>query len=127
MISYSYIFLNSELELMYSTDIENSIPLISNDGIPVPIRDTRKPIEKHLAVYFILVSTLLERIAFYSLAANLVLSLNSNQVFNWKEANASIATLIFTGKRSISFLFFSLKIFFLERNKLYIYNNICNY
>ena len=83
---------------MYTSDIDDSTPLISNHGIPKTIQDTRRTFQKQLAVYLILASTLLERIAFYSLAANLVLSLDSNEILYWKAANASIATLIFTGK-----------------------------
>ena len=41
-------------------------PLIPRPGIPTAIKDTRTSYQKQLAVYIILTSTFLERIAFYT-------------------------------------------------------------
>lgn len=71
--------------------------LISIPGIPSKIRDTRRSYQQKLAVYFILASTLCERIAFYSLVANLVLVLKSSQ-FKWNSRNSATALYSFAGK-----------------------------
>ena len=83
---------------MDEIDTDESILPITTVGIPTPIKDNREPYKKRLAVYFILTSTLFERIAFYTLAANLALSLDSDKQPYWKSTNPSIATFIFVGK-----------------------------
>jgi hypothetical protein len=83
---------------MSVSDLDDSTPLIHNYGIPIPVRDTRKLYQKRLAVYLILASTLCERIAFYTLAANLTLSLDSDKLPYWKSENPSIMTFIFIGE-----------------------------
>ncbi len=83
---------------MFASDLDDSTPLIHSYGIPTPVRDIREPYQKRLAVYLILASILFERIAFYTLAANLTLSLDSDKQPYWKSQNPSIATFIFIGK-----------------------------
>jgi hypothetical protein len=83
---------------MDASDLDDSTPLIPNYGIPPPVQDIRKPYQKQLAIYLILASTLFERIAFYTLAANLALSLESDKQPYWKSPNSSVATFIFIGK-----------------------------
>ncbi len=78
---------------------EEEAPLISIPGIPAAVRDNREPREKQRAVYIILASTLFERIAFYAIAANLVISLGPDTPLHWKPADSFIATLIFTGNK----------------------------
>lgn len=82
---------------MSIADFDDSTPLVHNHGIPIPVRDVRRAYQKRLAVYLILTSTLLERIAFYTLAANLALNLHSDKQPFWKTENPSIATFIFIG------------------------------
>jgi hypothetical protein len=77
------------------TQEEEAIPLVSNDGSRTSVRDTRKPYQQQLAVNFILTSLLFERIAFYSTAANLFMSLTP---LKWQYFNAFIASLIFSSK-----------------------------
>ncbi len=73
-------------------------PLISRHGIPAAIRDTREAYEKQLALYLILASILFERMAFYSLANNLVSTLQSNKTVEWNPEHSSTASFIFSGK-----------------------------
>jgi hypothetical protein len=60
--------------------------------------DNRRPYEKQLAMYLVLASTFLERIAFYSISANLVFSLGPDTQFHWTATSSSIASFIFSGK-----------------------------
>ena len=60
---------------MDASSADDHTPLISVIGIPAIIRDNREPDQKQLAIYLILASTLFERTAFYSLAANFAPSL----------------------------------------------------
>jgi bacteriorhodopsin len=78
-----------------STD-ETSV-LIPASGVPLAVRDNRRPYERQLAVYLILASTLFERLAFYSLAINLVVTLTSTEL-NWDSSTSTTATFIFFGK-----------------------------
>ena len=82
---------------MSNSDFDDSTPLLHNYGIPTPIRDDRKDYQKRLAVYLILTSILFERIAFYTLAANLALGLNSDTQSFSKTENPAILTFIFLG------------------------------
>lgn len=75
-------------------------PLIPRPGIPTAIKDNRKPYQQQLAVYIILTSTLLERIAFYTLAANLSFNIDAKD-----------ATAIGSNPTSISFIFSGLSYF----------------
>lgn len=82
---------------MSNSDFDDSTPLLHNYGIPTPIRDDRNDAQKRLAVYLILTSILFERIAFYTLAANLALGLDSDTQSFWTIENPSILTFIFLG------------------------------
>jgi hypothetical protein len=77
---------------------EEEAPLVSRYGIPIALRDNRKPYQKQLAVYLILASLICERIAFYSIAANLVLSLGTKAPIKWSYENILMASFIFFGK-----------------------------
>lgn len=79
------------------SNIDEKRPLLSRHSIPADVRDNRSPCQRRLAVYFILASTVFERLAFYSLIANIVLILNSRE-FNWNSLNSITALYIFTGK-----------------------------
>ncbi len=74
------------------------IPFARITGIPRAIPDKRQPYEKQLAMVFILASILFERAAFYSLANNLVVNLDSDELLDWKPSHSSIASFIFSGK-----------------------------
>ena len=82
---------------MNTLELEEKRPLIFIEGIPNKVRDSRWAYQKQLAVYFILVSTLFERMAFYSLAANIVLFLNSHD-FTWDPSDSATAWYIFSGE-----------------------------
>jgi hypothetical protein len=83
---------------MYAATAEESMPFVPRPGIPEPIPDNRKPHQKTLAMFFILASILFERAAFYALANNLVVNLDSDELLNWKPSHSSIASFIFSGK-----------------------------
>ncbi|CAF1137149.1 unnamed protein product [Rotaria sordida] len=80
--------------------------LIIDHGVPLPVRDNRHAYERQLAVYFILASTIFERLAFYSLAINLVVTLNSVEL-NWDSSTSTTASFIFFGTSYISTLIFA--------------------
>ncbi len=77
---------------------EEVIPLVSRPGIFSPVRDIRQNYERQLAVYLILASILFERIAFYSIATNITVTLQSNQTFKWSPQHSSTVSNIFSGK-----------------------------
>jgi hypothetical protein len=86
-----------------NTSYEEEItPLISRYGIPTAVRDTRKSYQRKLAVYFILASTLFERIAFFALPTNISHTLKSNKttpVSDWNPRYSPTGLLyIFLGK-----------------------------
>ena len=65
------------------------------------VSDTRKPYEKTLALYFILASTLFERMGSFALT-NILLTTLSNDLFNWKVHDSRTTLLIFSGKSYIN-------------------------
>ena len=67
---------------MDTSNEEEVMPLIRDHVISATIRDNRRPYEKHLAVYLILASIMLEGVAFYSLDLNLSNALSSNTTFH---------------------------------------------
>lgn len=73
-------------ESMDVSSADDNTLLIPIIGIPAPIRDNRQPYQKQLAIYMILASTLFERAAFYSLAANFAPSLQLSGDDNCKTA-----------------------------------------
>ncbi len=81
---------------MDASSEQETTPLIPRYGIPAPIRDKRKPYQKQLAVYFILASTLFERIAFYSLENNvdLLFSQNITTSTSWNPRKSSTGLLL---------------------------------
>ncbi len=79
---------------------EEAAPLISRTGIPTAVQDNRRPYKRRLAVYIILASTLFERIAFYTLAANLTFQLESEKG-GQETLNPSITSFFFSGQYTI--------------------------
>jgi len=101
---------------MNITNFDESAPLISRHGIPALVRDDRTNRQKQLAVFFILATTLFERLAFYSLTTNINLTVISNESDNnhWNPLYSSTSLLyIFSGKITLFFLI--LKFSFLHR------------
>jgi hypothetical protein len=79
-----------------STD-EGAALLVSLDSILIrPVQ--RSSLQRKLAVYLILISSGLERLAFYSLAGNLTFFLDSHLI-QWNFPHTIIAPLIFLGKQ----------------------------
>ncbi|CAF3803016.1 unnamed protein product [Adineta steineri] len=87
---------------MDRSDSEELIPLRSGYSLSKSRRDIRSPKQQKLAEYFVLVSTLLERAAFYALATNLVVHLDSSALLDWSSQNSSVAAFIFFGITNIS-------------------------
>ncbi|CAF2742258.1 unnamed protein product [Rotaria sp. Silwood2] len=79
---------------------------ITDHGVPLAVRDNRHPYQRQLAVYFILTSTIFERLAFYSLAINLTVTLKSTEL-NWNPSTSTTASFIFFGTSYISTLIFA--------------------
>ncbi|CAF0713867.1 unnamed protein product [Adineta steineri] len=91
---------------MNITNNDETTVLISSTGIPSAVSDKRSPNQRRLAVYIILASTIFERLAFYSLAINLVVTLKSTEP-NWDPSNSATASFIFFGTSYISTLIFA--------------------
>jgi hypothetical protein len=90
---------------MDESSIMETMMLIPKIDIPFVATDHRRTYERRLAVYLILASTLFERLAFYSLAINLVVTLQSSEL-KWDSSTSTTASFIFFGK-----------FFFIEKNK----------
>jgi hypothetical protein len=82
---------------MEESSLNEASLLISRSGVPYDEPDTRKPYQRQLAVYLILVSTIFERLAFYSLVINLVITLQLSEL-HWDPTNSITASFIFFGK-----------------------------
>ena len=85
---------------MNAADIDELAPLIPRTGIPPPVPDNRSSFHKKLAVFFILASTLFERIAFFSLQNNVELFFPPNSTLNKFDStgNSLVLLLSFSGK-----------------------------
>ncbi len=82
---------------MATSNVNEATPIIPRPNTLLPVPDNRSKYQKQLSVYIILASILFERIAFYSLAANLILYLNSEKL-HWKSKQSVTALNIFYGK-----------------------------
>ncbi|CAF0739285.1 unnamed protein product [Adineta ricciae] len=91
---------------MDDTDLGETTLLISSIGLSPPVQDNRSRRQRQLAIYLILASTLFERLAFYSLALNLVVTLKSAES-NWDPENSTTASFIFFGVSYLSTLIFA--------------------
>ncbi|CAF1488802.1 unnamed protein product [Adineta steineri] len=92
---------------MNETNTDESLPLLFEPNhLLRRTNDTRTPFQRNLAVYLILFSAGLERLAFYSLAGNLTFFLDS-KLIKWTFPHTIIAPLIFLGTSYISALVFS--------------------
>jgi len=80
-----------------SDEDEEASPLICRPGIPASVPDNREPREKQLAVYFILASILFERIAFFTIAANLAIHASGEKVIE-SSSHGLVTSFSFTGK-----------------------------
>jgi hypothetical protein len=77
--------------------LSETTALVRRTGVPAAVPDNRSQSEKRLAVYLILASTIFERLAFYSLAINLVFNLNHSEL-TWDRSNSATMSFIFFGK-----------------------------
>lgn len=59
----------------------------------------RSPHEKTVALGFILTSILFERIAYYSLVANLSATLEASEILDWSSRYGITAQMIFSGNQ----------------------------
>ena len=82
---------------MAKSSIGETAVLIPRPDVPLAVRDNRRRDEKQLAVYLLLASTTFERLAFYSLAIHLVVTLSSAEL-QWDSSNSATASFIFFGK-----------------------------
>lgn len=77
--------------------VNESSLLIPRSGAPYDERDNRRPYQRQLAIYLILASTALERVAFYALVINLVISLKTGDL-RWSYDNILTVSFLFSGK-----------------------------
>lgn len=84
---------------MNASDIDEIAPLMSRPGIPPPVPDNRPSFHKKLAVFFILASTLFERMAFFSLENYVQLFFNQDTAAGrWDTtSNSMVLLLSFSG------------------------------
>lgn len=84
---------------MTDTNVDEISPLIFNADRTSNTPDDRTQFEQKISVWLILLSAGLERLAFYSLAGNLVLFLTSDNI-NWTTVHSITASFIFLGKKN---------------------------
>lgn len=82
---------------MASTNIDEVAPLMFHYSRVPTKADNRTQFQKKLTVWLILLAVGLERLAFYSLAGNLILFLTSTNI-QWTTAHSTTASFIFYGK-----------------------------
>jgi len=82
---------------MATTSIDEGAPLIFHPSRAPTKIDSRTQFQKKLAVWFILLAVGFERLAFYSLAGNLVLFLTSHAI-GWTALHSVSASFFFFGK-----------------------------
>lgn len=68
--------------------------------VPPPVKDTRQPYQKELAVHLILASVFFERVAFYGLSSNLVVYLGSKKL-HWDHSYSATAVNLFYGRHNL--------------------------
>lgn len=90
-----------------ATKDEEETSIESNSESPTASQDTRQSSTNQSAVFIILGSVLFERIAFYSIAANLTLSLGETSPLQWQYQNILIAAFIFIGTSYFSSIIFA--------------------
>lgn len=82
---------------METSTIEEITASVSTSDMSTVARDTQRPFRRKLAIHLIPGSVLFERMAFYSLANNLVFTLRPDGPFHWQPSYRSIASNIFSG------------------------------
>lgn len=92
---------------MIPFDGEGDVLMASSGNISIPkrIQDNREPYEKKRAVYFILLTTFLERMAFNAFTLSLFAILLLDEAFGWSDQNGKTASYIFAGKSLLSSVF----------------------
>jgi hypothetical protein len=84
---------------MTDTNVNEISPLIFRPTRIPNIPDERTVFQQKLSVWLILLSAGFERLAFYSLAGNLVLFLTSDNI-QWSSSHSVIVSFIFLGKNN---------------------------
>lgn len=85
-----------------------STPIAWTDGIPAAAKDDRTNKQKRLANTCILLSTVLERFAFYALTNTLFSSLRMTGQFNWIDQLSKTASYTFSGTTYICTVIFAI-------------------
>jgi dipeptide/tripeptide permease len=83
---------------MTDTNVDEISPLISHIARNSNTSDERTVFQRNISVWLILLSAGFERLAFYSLAGNLVLFLTSDLI-QWSSTNSVIVSFIFLGTK----------------------------
>ena len=82
---------------MADIGVDEVSPLIFHPATIPNVPDNRTEFQKKLSMWLILLSAGFERLAFYSLAGNLVLFLTSDNI-QWTPIHSVTASFIFLGK-----------------------------
>ncbi|CAF1102360.1 unnamed protein product [Rotaria sp. Silwood1] len=91
---------------MADISVDEVSPLIFRNAHIPNVPDNRTIFQRKLSVWLILLSAGLERLAFYSLAGNLILFLTSDNI-HWTPIHSVTASFIFLGTSYISALVFA--------------------
>jgi len=83
---------------MDTSNRQETTSTISQLNASTENHDTRQIRKKQLAVNIILASIFLERIAYYALAANIALNLETVENLHWTRTHGLVASFIFSGK-----------------------------
>lgn len=83
---------------MTDTAVDEISPLIFRSTSIVNKTDERTDLQRKISVWLILLSAGFERLAFHSLAGNLVLFLISDYI-QWSSTNSVTVSFIFLGKK----------------------------
>lgn len=81
---------------MDESSLVEETQLLSSSETPSLVLNNPRLYERRFPVYFVLLSTVFERLAFYSLAANLIVILKSEE-FQWDTSSSTTASFIFFG------------------------------
>lgn len=85
---------------MTDRSVDEVSPLIFSNSYSANVSDNRTTFQRKLSVWLILLSAGFERLAFYSLAGNLVLFLISDNI-RWTPIHSVTASFIFLGKNNL--------------------------
>jgi hypothetical protein len=109
---------------MTDTSIDETSPLIYHHRRLSDTSDEQTISQQRISVWLILLSAGFERLAFYSLAGNLVLFLTSGNI-HWSITHSILVSFIFLGKNNLNRKSFFIYHLSFPRYKLFIRTFFC--